>query len=140
MGYRLLKGIAPSTLDELKVASNLGNSIFVETVDTESGPLKLVSAGSLLLDRDSFITTWIWLCIGGKYYAPLVNSQESSTDYVEKMRILNPEVWNYTNKEPSSYNIENFTGLIFAILNKRFNKMEKDEKLETFKRVIDELD
>jgi hypothetical protein len=65
---------------------------------------------------------------------------ETPSQYVERMRILNPEVWNYTNTGVSSYNIENFTGLIFAILNKRFSKMDKDEKMETFVRVIDELD
>jgi hypothetical protein len=140
MEHHLLANIPVSTLEELKVASNLGNSVFVETLTTSLGSVQIVSAGSLLFDKESFITSWIWLCIGGKYYAPLVTQENSPTEYVSRMASLNPEVWNYTNHAEGKYQQENFTGLIFAILNKRFKDMSNDERLLTFTRVIDELD
>jgi len=137
MGQPVLKFYA-ADLESLRIASNLGESVLVESLPTPSGPVPVVAAGTLLFTRNSFITFWMWLCMGGKWYQNnIVNSEHS---LVSEMKTLNPEIYHYCKQQQTDFVEERFISFLFSILNRNLAKMSPETRFDVFKRVLGEMD
>lgn len=137
MGQPVLKFYS-ADLECLRIASNLGESVLVESLPTPSGPVPVVAAGTLLFTRNSFITFWMWLCMGGKWYQNnIVNSEHS---LVSEMKTLNPEIYHYCKQQQTDFVEERFISFLFSILNRNLAKMSPETRFDVFKRVLGEMD
>jgi hypothetical protein len=138
MGQRLLS-LAPDDLESLRIASNLGEGVLVEHMPSPEGPTPVIAAGTLLFTPRSFITFWLWLCMGGKWYQAQACKTTVEHELVQDMRLLNPLIHQYVQKQDPNFVPDRFVSFLFTIFNRKLKNLTPEERFSTFERVLAQL-